>query len=144
MSEKNIFEKIIDGELPCIKIYEDDHVLAFLDIHPVNPGHTLVIPKHSSTDIFDMPVEVYTRMHQTVHALAPQIMRAVQADGINIIMNNKAPAGQVVFHPHVHIVPRFIGDELQHWGGNEYASPNESATIAQQIINEINGATPMQ
>ena len=108
-----IFCKIIKGELPSFKVYEDGRTIAFLDIHPVNAGHTLVVPKAHATNIFDISKEDWTAVAETVRVLSIAIEKGVEADGINIAMNNREHAGQVVDHPHVHIIPRFKGDGLK-------------------------------
>ncbi|MBI4088026.1 HIT family protein [Candidatus Kaiserbacteria bacterium] len=108
-----IFCKIIRGELPSHKLYEDERTMAFLDIRPVNAGHTLVIPKNHATNIFDIDKEDWAAVAETVRVLAIAIEKAVAADGVNIAMNNREHAGQVVHHPHVHIIPRFKNDGLK-------------------------------
>ena len=129
-----IFEKIIAGEIPSNKIYEDENTFAFLDADPVNPGHTLVIPKSPYKNIFDIPKEEFSTVMKTVHKLAPIIKKAVDADGINIGINNEAEAGQEVFHLHVHIMPRFKDDKFSHWQGAEnYHEGEKGAEIAKKI-----------
>jgi len=130
--ENCIFCKIVAGEIPAEKIYEDNETFAFLDIHPVNPGHTLVIPKHHSFNILDIPPEDWAAVAKTVHKLAKPIHDALGADGINLHMNNREHAGQVVDHPHVHLIPRFKGDGLPHWHGKAYKE-GESKIVADKI-----------
>ena len=108
-----IFCKIIRGELPSYKVYEDEKVLAFLDIRPVNAGHTLVVPKKHSTNIFDIAPEDWQAVTEVVRKVAIGIEKGLKADGVNIGMNNREHAGQVVHHPHVHVIPRFKGDGLK-------------------------------
>lgn len=108
-----IFCKIVRGELPSFKVYEDNAVLAFLDIHPVNAGHTLVVPKNHSHNIFDITEKDWVAVSKVVRELAIAIEKGVGADGVNIAMNNREHAGQVVYHPHVHIIPRFKDDGLR-------------------------------
>ena len=108
-----IFCKIIHGELPSYKVYEDDKTIAFLDIRPVNAGHTLVVPKNHSNNIFDIAPEDWAAVAETVRKLAIAIEKGTGADGVNIAMNNREHAGQIVHHPHVHIIPRFKGDGLK-------------------------------
>src|SRR3989344_20010 len=128
-----VFCKIIRGDLPSHKIYEDDATLAFLDIHPVAQGHTLVIPKNTeSYNLLDISEEDWVAIARTVRKLAPIIEKATGADGVNIMMNNRAHAGQVVDHPHVHIIPRFKGDGLRQWIHSSYPD-GEAATIAKKI-----------
>lgn len=114
------FCDIVTGTIPCEKIYEDEHALAFLDIHPINRGHALVIPKKHTTSIYDIGREDFKYLMGIVHALAPRIGRAVEADGINVGMNNDRAAGQLVFHAHIHIIPRFDNDGFKHWYGIPY------------------------
>ncbi len=128
-----IFCKVIRGELPSTKVYEDDAVLAFLDIHPVAPGHTLVVPKNeTSENIFDVDEKDWLACMRVVRLLAPAIEKATGADGINLMMNNRAHAGQVVDHPHVHIIPRFKGDGLRMWEHSSYQE-GEAAKVAENI-----------
>ena len=132
MVEECIFCKIINGEIPADKLYEDEHTFAFLDISPVNKGHTLVIPKAHHKNIFDMPSEVLAETMKTVQKMAKAIKEGVGADGINIGMNNLPAAGQVVFHAHFHIIPRFEGDGFKHWPHTTYEE-GESKEVAGQI-----------
>lgn len=108
--EECIFCKIVAGSIPSEKVYEDEHTYVFLDIKPVHLGHTLVIPKVHAEDIFDIKEKDWLEVMKTVHLFAPKIKTATGADGVNIIMNNKRSAGQLVDHAHVHIVPRFKND----------------------------------
>lgn len=116
----DLFSKIIDGEIPAEKVYEDEHAVAFLDIRPVNPGHTLVVPRQKSRNLFDTPDEVLEKLAPIVKKIAIAVKEAVRADGINIHINNEPAAGQVIFHTHVHIIPRFEGDGRKLWRGGEY------------------------
>lgn len=132
MSE-TVFSKIIRGELPSFRVYEDEKVLAFLDIHPVSRGHTLVIPKNTETrNIFDIPAEDWLAVTRVVHTLARAIEKAVDADGVNIMMNNRETAGQVVDHPHIHIIPRFKGDGLTLWKHGTYKE-SEAIDVQEKI-----------
>jgi len=115
-----IFCKIIAGEIPSSKIYEDQNSFAFLDITPINPGHTLLIPKKHSRNIFDTDDEVLKQLAPKIKKLSTAIRDGVGADGINIQINNEPIAGQVVFHIHIHIIPRFENDGIKPWKGKEY------------------------
>jgi histidine triad (HIT) family protein len=106
-----IFEKIIAREIPAEIIYEDDLVIAFLDIVPVNVGHTLVVPKKKFVNIFDGDAEVLAHMMRIAQRIGKAVREATQCDGINIAMNNESAAGQEVFHAHIHIIPRFTDDQ---------------------------------
>ncbi len=112
--EKTVFEKIVDREIPVECVYEDDLVFAFLDAHPVNYGHTLVIPKKKFVNIFDADEEVFGHMAKTAARIGKALKAATRCEGINLIMNNEAPAGQVVFHAHIHVIPRYTDDGAGH------------------------------
>jgi histidine triad (HIT) family protein len=105
----NVFAKILRGEFSCYKIYEDEHVLAFLDIMPRVPGHTLVIPKAPARNILDIKVEDYLRVARATHKIAAAAKQAFNADGVTIQQFNEPSGGQVVFHLHVHVMPRHDG-----------------------------------
>jgi histidine triad (HIT) family protein len=108
----NVFAKILRGEFPCYKVYEDEHTLAFLDIMPRSAGHTLVIPKSPARNILDIKVEDYQHVAHTTQKIAVAAKRAFDADGITIQQFNEIAGGQVVFHLHVHVMPRRIGVAL--------------------------------
>ena len=108
----NPFAKILRGEFPCFKVYEDDLVLAFLDIMPRAPGHTLVIPKAPARNILDIKVEDYLHVARATHKIAAAAKKVVDADGITIQQFNEGAGGQVVFHLHVHVMPRRDGVAL--------------------------------
>ena len=127
-----IFCKIIRGELPSYKVYEDEHTLAFLDIKPVNAGHTLVVPKKHSHNIFDIAPEDWAALAEAARVISIAIEHALKADGVNIAMNNREHAGQVVDHPHLHIIPRFKGDGLKLMPQRSYAD-NEAEPVAEKI-----------
>lgn len=131
-----LFCKIVAGEIPCTKVYEDDTILAFLDIHPVNIGHTLVIPKAHHVNLYDAPDETLARMMQIIKKLSISVKTALNADGINIEMNNDAPAGQLIFHTHIHIIPRFSGDGFTHWHGARGYNEGEAEEVALKIRNK--------
>lgn len=128
-----LFCKIVTGEIPVQKVYEDEHALAFLDIHPVNIGHTLVIPKVHSANLYDTPDETLSLLAPVIKKLSIAIKKGVGADGINIEMNNDAPAGQIIFHTHIHIIPRFSSDGFTHWRGVRDYHVDEMSNIAHKI-----------
>ena len=105
----NIFAKILRGELPCSKVYEDEHVFAFLDIMPRVPGHTLVIPKAPARNILDIEPDDYAHVARSAKKIAIAAMKAFQADGITVQQFNEPAGGQVVFHLHMHVMPRHDG-----------------------------------
>jgi histidine triad (HIT) family protein len=108
----NPFAKILRGEFPCHKVYEDDHVLAFLDIMPRVPGHTLVIPKAPARNILDIKVEDYLHVARATHKVAAAAKQAFNADGVTVQQFNEPAAGQVVYHLHVHVMPRHEGVQM--------------------------------
>jgi histidine triad (HIT) family protein len=107
-----IFCKIVRGELPSIKVYEDADTLAFLTIQPTNAGHTLVIPKEHAATVFEATPELWGKVQETVRKVSHAVEKGTGADGVNINMNNREHAGQVVDHIHIHVIPRFKGDSL--------------------------------
>lgn len=109
----NIFAKIIKGALPAYKVYEDDKVIAFLDIMPRAPGHTLVIPKHPARNLLDVPAEELAHVMRIAQMVANAGMKAFDADGITVQQFNEPAGGQVVFHLHVHVIPRKEGVALK-------------------------------
>lgn len=128
-----LFCKIIAGEIPCTKIYEDDTVLAFLDINPVNIGHTLVIPKAHHINLYETPNDDLAHMMPVIKKLSIAIKSALNADGINIEMNNDTTAGQLIFHTHIHIIPRFQGDGFTHWHGTRGYNEGEMEEVGEKI-----------
>jgi len=128
-----IFTKIIKGEIPCAKIYEDDHVFAFLDINPINLGHTLVIPKESYENIFEIPNEILEKMIVIAKQIAIKQKEVLNADGINIGMNNGKDAGQEVFHAHIHVIPRYKNDGYKLWHGKVYESEEQKNEIQKKL-----------
>ncbi len=111
--DNNIFAKILRGEMPCNKVFEDDKTFAFLDIMPRSDGHTLVIPKAKAINMLDIEPDDLCDLICAVRMLAPVVKRAMGADGLLIQQFNEAAAGQMVFHIHFHIVPRFAGESLK-------------------------------
>lgn len=117
----NIFSKILRGEIPAHKVYEDADVVAFMDVMPQAPGHTLVVPKAASRNLLDADAEVLARLLPVVQKIAVAAKTAFAADGITIMQFNEAPAGQTVFHLHVHVIPRYDGIALtSHGRGMEH------------------------
>lgn len=112
-----LFCKIISGEIPSEKVYEDEKTFAFLDIRPINAGHTLVVPKAHSKDILEADPDDVCALMDTVKKITSKILSAVSANAFNLGMNTGAAAGQVIFHTHLHIMPRFSDDGFEHWRG---------------------------
>jgi histidine triad (HIT) family protein len=109
----NIFAKILRGELPCYKVYEDDKVFAFLDIMPRAPGHTLVLPKAPARNLLDVNPDDLAAVSKAAQKIAKAAMTVFAADGITIQQFNEGAGGQVVFHLHMHVIPRKTGVALK-------------------------------
>lgn len=108
-----IFCKIIAGDIPSSKVYEDDQAIAILDITQVTPGHTLLIPKEHHRNVLAMDAETTGQLFSLVHQIAQKILTATGATGLNIVNNNEEVAGQTVFHTHIHLIPRYeSGDDF--------------------------------
>ena len=134
----NIFAKILRGEMPAARVFEDDHVLAFMDVFPQAKGHTLVVPKHSSARNFleEEPAVVGPLM-LGVQRVARAVRSALQPDGLLITQFNGSAAGQTVFHLHVHIIPRWEGVALKGHGVGGMADMAELKVLAEQIAAKI-------
>ncbi|MBR9691863.1 HIT family protein [Candidatus Woesearchaeota archaeon] len=127
-----IFCKIIKGEIPCAKVYEDENVFAFLDIAPVSKGHTLVIPKEHGENLLDISDKALADTAKAAKKIAKAIVKATKADGFNFSQNNGTAAGQGVMHFHFHIIPRFKEDRLKPWPHGKYEQ-GEDKDIAEKI-----------
>ena len=134
--ENCVFCKIVNGQLPSSKIYEDDKVLAFLDIEPVNVGHTLVISKKHYVNIYDMPEAVLLDVMKVAQRVAKAI-KNIPADGVNVTMNNDPAAGQVVFHSHIHVIPRLKDDGFGLWKGKKGYKDGEREKIVEKITENL-------
>ena len=115
-----LFDKIIRGEIPSYRVYEDEHVYAFLDIGPQSHGHTLVVPKESKAQLDELSDDAAAAIGRVLPRLCRAVMKATGASAYNVLQNNGARAGQAVFHVHFHIIPRFDGDGLSYkWDPGE-------------------------
>ena len=128
----NIFSKILKGEIPSHKVFEDDDTLAFMDVMPQSRGHTLVIPKTGSRNLLDADPQVLAGLIQKTQTVARAVKTAMNADGLRIVQFNEAPAGQTVFHLHFHIIPIYDGVPLKPHTG-EMADSNDLAALAEKI-----------
>lgn len=115
-------------------MYEDENTFAFLDIHPVNKGHTLVIPKKHAVNIYDIEESEIAEMVKIGKKLALKIREVTKAEGMNIHMNNEKAGGQAVFHAHIHLIPRYIDDGLLHWPSKKSYQEGE----AEEFLKKIN------
>jgi histidine triad (HIT) family protein len=129
-----IFCKIINQEIPCYRVYEDDKVLAFLDIEPVNPGHILVLPKIHYQNFEDINETDLSALILTVKKIGKLLKDKLGVDGYNVHENNNPIAGQEIPHLHFHITPRYAGDGLGHWPGKSY-QPGEAEEIIKKLKN---------
>ncbi len=135
--EANIFAKILRGEVPAAKVFEDEHVFSFMDAFPQSKGHTLVIPKHSrARNYLEEEPQILAPLMLGVQRVARAIRTALKPDGLMISQFNGAPAGQTVFHLHVHIIPRWDGVALGRHGGG-MADVNELKALASRIAANI-------
>jgi len=128
----NIFSKILKGEIPSHKVFEDDDTLAFMDVMPQSRGHTLVIPKTGSRNLLDADPQMLAGLIQKTQTVARAVKTAMDADGLRIVQFNEAPAGQTVFHLHFHIIPIYDGVPLKPHT-DEMADSNELAALAEKI-----------
>ena len=134
----NIFAKILRGDAPCAKVWEDDHVLAFMDVFPQSRGHTLVIPKGSTArNLLEETPERLAALMVRVQKVAQAVRAALNPDGVVITQFNGAPAGQTVFHLHVHIIPRWADQPLGRHGGGQMADMAELHDLAARISARI-------
>ena len=117
--DSNIFAKVLRGEIPSIKVFEDDTLLVMMDIFPQSRGHTLVIPKAPSRNLLDADPAVLAGVAQALPRFARAVKDAMSADGVRLVQYNEAPAGQTVFHLHFHLIPVYEGVELGRHGGGE-------------------------
>lgn len=131
-----LFCKIIAGEIPCHKIFEDDLTLAFLDIKPLNPGHALVIPKNHSEHLLETSIEDARAIMNTAKKITPVIMQSVGANGCNVTCNIGHSAGQIIFHTHVHVIPRYDDDGFKSWQRDGEVSDG-LAEVAERIKERI-------
>jgi histidine triad (HIT) family protein len=134
MSSDCVFCKIVKGELPSTKVYEDDNTLAFMDIGPVVKGHTLVIPKKHHDPLMNTPPEVLRKLITVVQQIAIAQTKELGADGINVTQANGSLAGQIVPHIHFHVIPRFKNDDHS-WNckAGKYDTPQEMQGMADKI-----------
>ena len=128
-----IFGKILDGEVPCHSVYEDEHVLAFLDINPMAQGHLLVIPKERRAFLHELSPEQSAAIGRVLPRLAQAVMKATGATAYNVLQNNGAEAGQEVFHAHFHIIPRWTDVKLAGHAAGQMADMGVLEGLAEKI-----------
>jgi histidine triad (HIT) family protein len=130
-----IFCKIVRGEIPCLKLGENKEFLCFLDIKPITDGHALIVPKRHFADVMEFPPDLDARYFAFVQEMARKIIPVVKADGFNLGMNNGRAAGQLVFHQHTHLIPRFDGDGLRTWPHKE-VTQGELGLLRERIVGQ--------
>lgn len=131
-----LFCKIVEGKIPANKVYETDKILAFLDITPVNEGHTLVIPKEHYENLFELPDNLLEKIAIELKHIGKAVQKATNSGGINIAMNNREAAGQIIPHAHFHIIPRYLADGQKLMHGRKY-EPGRIEIITEKIKKEI-------
>lgn len=132
-SAGTIFDKIIAGQIPCHRVYEDQHVLAFLDIAPLSRGHVLVVPKESKAHLHELSDESAAALGRVLPRLCRAVRKATGATAYNILQNNGAAAHQAVFHVHVHIIPKFTDGGLGLVWDAAKLDPQQGAELAKQM-----------
>lgn len=135
-----LFCQIIKGEIPCNKVFENDQVLAFLDIKPLNPGHTLIIPKQHAEHLLETNEVEARAVMDVAKKITPAILESVGAQGCNVTCNIGRAAGQIIFHTHVHVIPRYEGDGFEAWHRDGEVSDglSEVAERIRYLLDEIN------
>jgi len=136
MKENCVFCRIVKGELPSSKIYEDDDFLAILSIAPINKGHTLILTKEHHEQLLDVPEKILGEYMVIVRKVAEAVKKATKCDAFNIGMNNGKEAGQEIFHSHIHIIPRNKDDGYKNWGHKDYEN-KEMEKYAELIRKEL-------
>ncbi len=133
--DTNIFARILRGEVPCHRVHEDDLTLAFMDVSPISKGHSLILPKAKARNILDVPADALAATILTVGRVARAAKAAFEAEGVQIMQFNEAPAGQSVFHLHFHVVPRWVGVAVRPHGG-----PMEKPEVLKEHAERIRAA----
>jgi histidine triad (HIT) family protein len=131
--ERTIFDRILDGEIPCHRVYEDEHVLAFLDVGPLSAGHTLVIPKERVAHLHELSDDAAAALGRALPRLCRAVMSATGCTAYNVLQNNGAAAHQAVFHVHVHIIPRFEDAGLGMTWNSGSLDPDDAARLVRGI-----------
>ena len=139
-----VFCKIVKWETPSQRVYEDDGYIAFLDINPVNFGHTLIIPREHYADVEATPSEVLADLIKLGKNIGPAMKKAMTADAYNVVINNGAAAGQMVNHVHLHLIPRFRDDGFRAWHGRDRYPEGEMGATAKKIKAFINFSSPAE
>ena len=134
---QNIFGKIVRGEFPSTKVYENEHLLAIMDVFPQSKGHTLVIPKAASRNILDADPAAVAKVAADLPRLARAVKVAMNADGLRVMQFNEAPSGQTVFHLHFHLIPVYEGVAMRGHAGGDKADETELKQLAAAIAAQL-------
>ncbi len=132
-----IFCSLVQGNIPSQKVFASENLLAFLDIAPVQPGHTVLIPKEHYPSLADIPESLGGEILAAQKEITSAILQGLNADGVNLCMNINEAAGQLVFHAHFHLIPRFKDDSLKLWEQGEYESKTAMTKVAESIRTKI-------
>ena len=132
-NENCIFCKILNGDIPSAKLYEDENFAIILDVGPASFGHALVLPKDHYANLFEMPDELIGKAFSLAKVWGEKIVKALGADGLNLVQNNGSAAGQTVFHFHLHLIPRYDGDSV----GNLWTPGSLTAEARQEILDKL-------
>ena len=132
-NENCIFCKILNGDIPSTKLYEDENFAIILDVGPASFGHALVLPKDHYANLFEMPEELLAKLMSLAKVWGEKIVKALGADGMNLVQNNGLAAGQTVFHYHLHMIPRYEGDNV----GNLWTPGALTAEARQEILDKL-------
>jgi histidine triad (HIT) family protein len=135
--DNNVFAKILRGELPSHKVYETDHVLAFMDVMPRGDGHVLVIPKAKARNLLDVEPDALAEVAKAVQVVGRAAKQALSADGLTVQQFNESAGGQVVFHLHFHVIPRFEGVPLK-----PHTGQMENSDVLAELASRIRAALP--
>ncbi len=131
-----VFCKVIGGDLPSHTLYQDDQLIAILDISPINPGHTLLVPKAHTVNVMEMTPEDTGAVFAAARRLAPAILKSVGAESFNLSTNVGRAAGQVVFHTHIHLIPRHPADGYEPWTRNDKYH-QDLGSVAEKIREQL-------
>ena len=132
-NENCIFCKILNGDIPSAKLYEDENFAIILDVGPASFGHALVLPKDHYANLFEMPDELLAKLMSLAKVWGEKIVKALGADGLNLVQNNGPAAGQTVFHFHLHLIPRYDGDSV----GDLWTPGSLTAEARQEILDKL-------
>jgi histidine triad (HIT) family protein len=132
-----VFCKIVRDEMPSSKVFENERLLAFLDINPVSKGHTLVIPKNHYAGFLEIPADLFTEMGQVLQRVGRAAKTHLGSDGFNVLLNNGRAAGQLIDHAHFHLVPRRVGDGVMAWPKVRPYAAGEMETVRSKLANGL-------